>query len=165
MFRCKETKEIEIGDWDWMTLWMQQGCTCKHTEIHCNILQHAATHRARETEQESLVWLLGLKVSYTCTCKHTATHCNMVQHNAIQCNTVRQTARARESKSLQHGQWDWKCLVYVLVNVLQHTATHCSTSQHTATHDSALHHTVRARERARVSSIVSGIDNVQYMYL
>jgi len=71
--------------------------------LHCNTLQHTATHRN--------------------TLQRTATHCNALQHTATHCNTLHQAAT--HCNTLQHTA--------TLHNTLQHIATHYNTQQHTAT--------------------------------
>jgi len=134
-----------------------------HTAIHCNTLQHTATHvlRTGYTDGRSSVHCIVMQHATQCsvhckTLQDTATHCNIRTKNRThrwneQCTLHRD---ATQYKTKQHTETHYDTLQLTLArcntrtesrecmlqhitthhNTLWHTATHCNTLQHTATH-------------------------------
>jgi len=121
-------------------------CTCMYISetsgiasyMHCNVLQHTATHDYRAIffflQQQRHQGLRGIRIIATHynTLQRTTTHYNTMQHNATHCNT------------------------------LQHTAIHCNTLQHTATHRNTLQHMTRAGSFVICTPETSGIVYVNH---
>ena len=83
-------------------------------KIHCDTLQHTATHcqnTLQQTETKCNDWTLCVTWSYNKKDVFTVIHCNTLQH----CNTATLCVT-------------WSYTTHC--NTLQHTATHCNTLQH-----------------------------------
>jgi hypothetical protein len=119
--------------------------------LHCNTLQHIATHcntlwGCRMLGAFFIAILIQVIALILCileysrnktisqvhcnTLQHTATHCNTLQHTATHCQTHRHTSTQHTVKQ------DVACTLQdtaTLCNTLQHTAAHCQTHKHTNT--------------------------------
>jgi len=113
-----------------------------HIRIHCNTLQHAATHyNTLQIPWSTLQQPATQPVAVTAT-HCTATHCTTLQHNAIHYDTL-QHSQFRGSRISGHSNGLKRTIKYNTTHyiTLHHTATHCNTLQHTATHCNTIKHT------------------------
>jgi len=96
------------------------GWHTQYTTIHCNTLQHTATHCNTHctTLQNAATHCNSLLAEWHT--QHTATHCNTLQHTdtATNCNTHCNTLECLRTKMTA---------ARTSGNTLQHTATHCNT--------------------------------------
>ena len=115
------------------------------TAIHCNTLQHTATHYNTQchiylgVSDHTLLSALQWKIPmHHCNAlQHTAmtaTYCNKHEHTATHCNTLQHLPLSTRSHSLV-------CSTRANLHApLQHTATHGNTLQHPATPCNTLQH-------------------------
>ena len=119
--------------------------TCPITAIHCNTLQHTASHYNTPTFLHSLPSVVHcVTLQHTAThCKtprHTATHCSTLQHTTTHCNTLQHTlihSPATHSPECSHNLSRYACLSDMFFLSCVISCTHgapTTTRAHTHTH-------------------------------
>ena len=112
------------------------------TTIHCNTLQHTATHCTTLHSPEDVLLPLGICMREALLCYCEALLCSLQhtifsrRHMLLPLGVCMREALLHETMTLQHSATHCNTLQQIAThcNTLQHTSTHCNTLQHTATH-------------------------------